>query len=151
MSGPRMSPEAFRARLQRVATALLPELGRELEAVVFARWAAGQAGHMRDAQGEPARRRAGDTGPLRIVTGRYARETASGGIRRMATEGARLTFTKGYQLATTPQAYNETGTRYAPARPTLQPGLRDALPGMVPMIRRRFQDGIRRIIQGAQA
>ena len=152
MSGPRMSPEVFRARLHRVATALLPDLGRELEAVVFALWATGQIGRMRDAAGEPRRRRADDAGPLRIVSGRYSRTTSDPreGIRRMDTEGVRLRFTKGYALAQTPQAHNETGTRYAPARPTLGPGLRDALPGMVPMIRRRFRDGVRAIIRGAE-
>lgn len=137
-----MSPAEYRARLQRLAASLLPELGQSMGEVVFGRWAAGQVGHMRDAKGE-GRRSPADTGPLRIVTGDYARTTASGGIRRIATEGMRLRFSKGYALGETPQAYNETGTRYAPARPTLLPGLKDSLPGTTPLIRRRFTQYVR--------
>lgn len=146
-----MSPQQFRARLQGLVRSLLPALGQGMGSTVFGRWAAGQIGHMRDAKGE-GRRSPSDTGPLRIETGDYARTTTSGGLRRVETEGLRLRFQKGYRLAVTPQAYNETGTRYAPARPTLEPGLQDSLRGGTEsLIRRRFHAAVRSAIRGGSA
>lgn len=86
------------------------------------RIAAASIGRMRDAKGEPMRRRKDDSGPLRIVTGEYARGirgNAVGSIERITVEGGRATMQKGVDLAVLPQGYNEFDTRFA----TLEPGM----------------------------
>lgn len=164
-----MTPGEFHSRMDMLVKRLLPDLGQQLGSVVFSRWAAGQVGHMRDAKNDIGARsslrtrkiinprRPGDNGPLRIVTGDYSKQTRAGGIRDIKSDGLRLIFKKGYDPKLIPQAYNETGATNEnafgrgikttiPARPTLEPGLKDALPGMSRIVQMRFQQAVRRAV-----
>lgn len=147
MSGPAMSPQEFRARLTRLAEGALPDLLQDLARDAAPLIVAGAIGHMRDAKGEARRRRASDDGPLRIVTGDYARGLrgkTGGSIERVGMDGPlRAKLEKGVRLDRYPQAYNED--RY----PTLAPGLADAEPRIRTVTQRRFVATVRRLIRGS--
>lgn len=80
--------------------------------------------YMRDAKGEGRRLRA-DRGPLRILSGTHAkavRGSSPASVARIETRGSfGATLRKGVDLSLDPGGYNEEGTRYAPARPTIVP------------------------------
>lgn len=95
---------------------------------------------MRDAKGE-GRRSPGDSGPLRIVSGRLARAVAStpdrphpGGVNRITTDPASVLLEKGVDLGVVPYAriHERGGTAgrgaRIPARPYLSPALDAAAP-----------------------
>src|SRR5690606_14338204 len=150
-----MTPQEFRARLTRLAEQALPALLQDLARDAAPLIVAGAIGRMRDAKGEPKRRRADDHGPLRIVTGDYARGLrgkTGGSVERVSMDGSlRARLEKGVRLDRYPQAYNEDGTRYAPARPTLAPGLQDAYPRIRTVTRRRFVNTVRSMIRSGTA
>src|SRR5690606_21850687 len=112
---------------------------------------AGASGCMGDEKGGPNGGRGDARGPLRIVTGDYARGLrgkSGGSVERVSMDGSlRAKLEKGVRLDRYPQAYNEDGTRYAPARPTLAPGLRDAYPRIRTVTRRRFVNTVRSMIR----
>lgn len=106
---------------------------------------------MRDAKGEPKRRSAGDSGPLRIVTGRAARSLTGGGgspdaVQEVAVNGARLTLTKGSRAPGI--VYNEErisrgGSRLA----TLRPATNQELPAIGQYAERKLQAHVREVLR----
>src|SRR5690606_42052432 len=104
-----MTPQESRARLTRLAVQASPALLRDLARDAAPLIVAGAIGRMRDAKGEPKRRRADDHGPLRIVTGDYARAVrggAPGSVERVSMEGGlRAKLEKGVRLDRNPQGY----------------------------------------------
>jgi phage gpG-like protein len=95
--------------------------------------------YMRDAKGEPKRRRRDDNGPLRIVSGRLARSftgASEGGeaseaiyeIHTLPEGGVRLTFGSRVTYAAIHEYGGFAGrakAAYIPGRPYLNPALRD--------------------------
>lgn len=99
------------------------------------RIAASSIGKMRDAKGEHPRRSKDDHGPLRIVTGQYARGIrggAVGSIEKITVEQGRATMQKGVDLAVLPQGYNEYDPRFA----TLEPSLLEEGPRIARRVRK---------------
>jgi len=146
------------------AQAALNEVGKEIlrESVpIIGGLAVGR--HMRDAKGEPRRRRREDSGPLRIVSGRLAR-SLTGARGRSATSGGapegiqaieqvgdgivRLVYGSKVPYAAIHEYGGVAGRRHAAriaARAYLNPALQEALPRLQEMA----QETLRRFVVSA--
>lgn len=157
-----LTPQQAAAALDAVERAL-PDALRDVLGFGAVRIGANAVGRMRDAKGE-GRRRSGDTGPLRIVTGTLARAVndkpgsinTEGGINRISTEGAHVILEKGVDLGVVPYArVHEKGfhgsrvkdgaTIKIPARPYLEP----ALAAEEPAVRRFAEDRLAEMLRDA--
>lgn len=151
----RLTPQQAEARARSIPGRFTVALRRELPAIRRRIASVAIGRYMRDAKGE-GRRRAEDRGPLRIVSGDYAkaiRGGEEGSIDRVTETGnLRLKYEMGVSLREVPQGVNERGTDNGfgrgitiPARPTF---LR-ALPGEIPYIKKRAEAVFRKAVLGA--
>ena len=156
-----LSPEQFADLLSREGAPLMRRTSQRVGTAASTLVAAGARAHMRDAKGEPKRRRADDDGDLRVVTGDYHRAVkarrGAGVIDRVdELSPTRYRYVKGVDPDVHPQAFNEEGwtnenafgkgiTTSAPARPTLEPGLEDAAPRIRQRAADIFAEEVRRV------
>jgi hypothetical protein len=139
-----MTPEQFAQRFTAAARALPRAIGRTARKVFDLVGQSATGRHMRDkAAAEPKRRRKGDTGPLRIVSGTLLRavlnQPGAGGVERTRVEGLRAELSKGVSLRSVEYArIHEKGGEIGgflagqgvrmPARPYLGPAADDVRP-----------------------
>lgn len=135
LSGKPFNVEAFALYLPRVLERAMADASRRVAGTAASKY-------MRDAKGEPRRRRRDDTGPLRIVSGRLERSlrgARKGGnaseavyeIQTLPEGGIKLTFGSRVPYAAIHEFGGFAGrgkTTYIPGRPYLNPALIDEEP-----------------------
>jgi hypothetical protein len=104
--------------------------------------------YMRDAKGEPLRRRSDDRGPLRIVTGDYVRGIARSPAR-IRMEGFRGVYEKRIDQARYPQSYNEMRRDGSPGKyPAHGPAGRDEAGPISRLAEKRIASAFARAMRG---
>lgn len=146
----RYTPDEFAAVLAGLPAAIEAGL-RRVTAAVRQRVVAGAVGHMRDARGEPVRRRKDDTGPLRITSRpgldpvRYlkaVRGGETGSIDRVTeTAPLRVSYEMGVDTRVVPQGVNEK------TRPTFTRAITEQADELRRIARRVFVDGLRSLVR----